>query len=373
MQQHRILAILALAALLSACGRESTTISETIATTDTEITTDTVSPTTTARETTASTQGTTTATTPRREIGMDIPKDIHYEYDEENGNKYALYNFIPIAIHSDAEEVAVQPLGKTIHFRDGNLFAGILQQEISQLPNCRVLSFDEGIQTVWLYDNFLNAPKLEILRFPTSMNSLLTNPKDNRIPESEELPAEVYVPYDPNRRGSDAYFSFTMREQYGSAASFENAQKSALCHGTFLTWQMLTRIEIAEGNTHYYDDNGVLYIKDGEDLRNDHILYHPDLTELPQNGMKCLPQSYQTSDGTYTVRDGTEAIFSGAVYHPKFVEQLILPDSLLYISPTAIIATPEHPLTVVCSRSSTAAVYVEKFGTQYHLTVEYTD
>lgn len=373
MKQHRILTILALAVLLSACGRESPTILETTVTADTAITTDTVSSTTTARETTASTQGTTTATTARREIGMDIPKDIHYEYDEENGNKYALYNFIPIAIHSDAEEVAVQPFNKTVHFRDGNLFAGILRQEISQLPNCRILSFDEGIQTVYLYDGFLNAPKLEILRFPASMDALSTNPQDNRIPESEELPTEVYIPYDPNRRVGDAYFSYTMKEQYGSAASFENAQKSALCHGTFLTWQMLTRIEIAEGNTDYYDDNGVLYIKDDEGLQNDHILYHPDLTELPKNGLKCLPQSYPTSDGTYTVRDGTEAIFSGAVYHPKFVERLLLPDSLLYISPTALIATAEHPLTVVCSRGSAAAAYVEKFGSQYHLTVEYTD
>jgi hypothetical protein len=79
------------------------------------------------------------------------------------------------------------------------------------------------------------------------------------------------------------------------------------------------------------------------------------------------------TDGTYAVPDDTQAMLSGAIYRPKHIERLIVPDSLLYISPTAIIATADHPLTVVCSRDSAAAAYVEKYGEMYHLTVEFTD
>ena len=66
-------------------------------------------------------------------------------------------------------------------------------------------------------------------------------------------------------------------------------------------------------------------------------------------------------------------MLSGAFYHPKHVSTLILPDSLVYLTPTAIIATAEHPIKIVCSRESAAAKYVESYGERYHLTVEYTN
>ena len=372
MKKIKLFSAVILAAMLCACGHESADIQETNITTA-EITTASAEMTTTAQTTAVTTAVTTVATTSKAMVGMDIPKDMRYEYDEEDGNKYAFYQFMPVAIHSNAERVTVKNVNDTIHFREGNLFGGILRSEVSQLPNCRVLTFEEGIEDINWCDQYVNAPSLEILRFPASMDSLILMRNSNFIPESEALPAEAYVPYDPNRRVDEPYFSYTLKDRYGSAAAFENAQKIDLCYGTFLTRETLTHIEIAEGNARYYDDNGVLYIKNDSGLQSEHIIYHPALTDLPKTGLICLPQSHPAVDGSYTVPDGTEAVLSGAVYHPKYIDTLILPDSLLYISPTAIIATAEHPLTVVCSHGSAAAAYVETFGEQYHLTVEYAD
>lgn len=372
MKKIKLFSAVILAALLCACGHESVDIREPNITT-TEITTTAAEMTTIEQTTAVTTAVTTAATTPQTVVGMDIPKDMRYEYDGEDGNKYAFYQFMPVAIHSNAEQVTVKNVNDTIHFREGNLFGGILRSEISQLPNCRMLIFDEGIEDINWCDQYVNAPNLEILHFPASMDSLILMRDSNFIPESEVLPAEAYIPYDPNRRVDEPYFSYTLKDRYGSATAFENAQKNDLCYGTFLTRETLTHIEIAEGNTRYYDDHGVLYIKNDSGLQSDQIIYHPALTELPKTGLICLPQSHPAADGSYTVPDGTEAVLSGAVYHPKYIDTLILPDSLLYISPTGIIATAEHPLTVVCSRGSAAAVYVETFGEQYHLTVEYAD
>ena len=200
MKKIKLFSAVILAAMLCACGHESADIQETNITTA-EITTAAAEMTTTtqtASVTTAVTAAATTvATTSKAMVGMDIPKDMRYEYDEEDGSKYAFYQFMPVAIHSNAERVTVKNVNDTIHFREGNLFGGILRSEVSQLPNCRVLTFEEGIEDINWCDQYVNAPSLEILRFPASMDSLILMRNSNFIPESEVLPAEAYVPYDP--------------------------------------------------------------------------------------------------------------------------------------------------------------------------------
>jgi hypothetical protein len=365
MKHFKSLVIIILTALLCSCGREAATVLETTVTADTTVTTDTTTAaTTTGRETKA-----TASTTKQPMVEMDVPKPIQYEYDEEDGTKYALYSFI-IAIHSDAEEVTVKPYSRGIHFRVGNLLSGILQSEVSQLPNCRVLNFAEGIENVNWCDSYVNAPNLEILRFPADTDNLYLERACNLIPESEAIWEEACIPYDPSLVGFDS--STPIGKSY-TAESFRNAQKLSLCYGSFVTRDTLTHIEIAEGNRAYYDRDGVLFTKTWWRDDDFHMPYAGVFTERPTAVMVCFPQSHPATDGTYAVPDDTQAMLSGAIYRPKHIERLIVPDSLLYISPTAIIATADHPLTVVCSRDSAAAAYVEKYGEMYHLTVEFTD
>lgn len=114
----------------------------------------------------------------------------------------------------------------------------------------------------------------------------------------------------------------------------------------------LQEFSVDEDNPIFDDADGILY-------QNHHLL--------------CIPQAYSTPDGTVTIRDGTIDLYKGAVTDCRNIRRLIVPDSVIDLQIDSITATVEHPLTVVCSRGSAAAEYVEWFGEMYHLTVEYTD
>lgn len=114
----------------------------------------------------------------------------------------------------------------------------------------------------------------------------------------------------------------------------------------------LQYIHVAQGNPLFESVDGILY-------QNNHLV--------------CIPQDYHATNGTVTVRDGTQDIHVGAIYNCRKVTRLVIPDSVIDLHIDSIIATAEHPLTIVCSRNSVAAEYVENFGSLYHLTAEYTD
>ena len=114
----------------------------------------------------------------------------------------------------------------------------------------------------------------------------------------------------------------------------------------------LQKIHVDENNPLFDSEDGILY-------QNNHLI--------------CIPQDYQSENGIVTIREGTVDLYMGAVVKCRNIKQLVIPDSVLDLNVRAIVATAEHPLTVVCSRGSAAAKDVEQFGAQYHLTVEYTD
>ena len=383
MKVFKILTVALLTALLCACATETegatteqttaltvaTTAVSTVPTDTTTAATTTTKATSTTKETSTAKETTTTKATTAK--GTDVPRDIRYEYDED-GSKYAIYEYVPIAIHSDAEKVTVRTFHDTVHFREGNLFGGIQRSEVSQLPNCRVMVFEEGIEDVNWCDLYVHAPKLEILRFPAGMDTLYLMRDSNFIPESEDIWQDACIPYDPSLTGLGSTTPIG-KGKFTNDKSFYNAQKLSLCYGNFITRDTLTHIEIAEGNPSYYDVDGVLFTKAGWRDYEFHLFYASVFTEHPTAVLVCFPQSHPTADGSYTVPDGTQAMLSGAFYHPKHVSTLILPDSLVYLTPTAIIATADHPIKIVCSRESAAAKYVESYGERYHLTVEYTN
>ena len=123
---------------------------------------------------------------------------------------------------------------------------------------------------------------------------------------------------------------------------------------------MLKTIDVCEENLHFESVDGLLYEKDSSQ-------------GIIKFRLKAVPQNYSTDDQIIVLPDNTNEIASGAVYRCRNIKKLAVPDSVIKIDNRAIIATAEHPLTVVCSRGSAAAAYVEEFGEQYHLTVEYTD
>ena len=92
-----------------------------------------------------------------------------------------------------------------------------------------------------------------------------------------------------------------------------------------------------------------------------------------RNQLVCVPQNHQTESGELVILESTHQLNRVSIYHCRNLQKVVIPDSVTTIKRRAIVATAEHPLTVVCSRGSAAAAYVEKYGKLYHLTVEYTD
>lgn len=252
----------------------------------------------------------------------------------------------------------------------GAMLYNYFETEELHFPLCRELIIGEGYTSMFWSADHIKVPNIKILQLPSTLTDPGLPEQSELVPFAEQALPQVLIPYDAEALGM---YGDMPLGKWETEESFNHLQWSAAVCGLYTEWETLMCIEVAEGNKALYDVNGVLYGNNNWDHEYVHMLYDPDLKEMPTVHMICLPRSYPSADGTYTVKDGTQYIHSGAIYCPKTVDRLVLPDSLLYLSPTAIIATAERPLTVVCSRGSVAAAYVEQFGTMYHLTAEYTD
>ena len=111
----------------------------------------------------------------------------------------------------------------------------------------------------------------------------------------------------------------------------------------------LQEIHVAENNPLYQSDNGILY-------QDDQLI--------------CIPQDYQTADGTVTIREGTTDLRDQSIYYCHNIKRLIVPDSVQNIHVFAI--SHSNQLTIVCSRNSVAAAYVKEMNNP-KLIAEYTD
>ena len=141
-----------------------------------------------------------------------------------------------------------------------------------------------------------------------------------------------------------------------------NRNGSTDFYNTFpLELYMLEEIHVESENEYLYAEDGVLY------------QIQPRFIYEEEQLLVVIPQNYSCEEQVVYIREGTGEIMNGAIYHCRNIQKILIPDSVVKIGDHAIIATAEHPLTVVCSRDSAAAAYVEKYGEMYHLTVEFTD
>ena len=183
----------------------------------------------------------------------------------------------------------------------------------SQIPNAKIFSVSEGIRSIRFDIGTSSLSNIEILEIPSTLESLTGN-------------------YD----NSEFRLAFPLE----------------------LTMLKAVHVEADEG--HYIDEDGVLYKIQHKIDEEDRLLI-------------VIPQNFSCEDQMVRLREDTVTIMNGAIYHCRNLKKVIIPDTVKKIEDHAIIATAEHPLTVVCSRNSVAAEYVERFGQMHHLTIEYTD
>lgn len=184
------------------------------------------------------------------------------------------------------------------------------------------ITFSEGIEGIDMSESTIYADNVEEIYLPSTLTALVG----------------ANLPLVPG---------------YNDFSIIDNAT-SMIMHNTFPSWEFpaLQQIHVAPNNPLFDDEDGILY-------QWQHLV--------------CIPQDYQVENSTVIIREGTADIRHKAIYQCRNIKRLIVPDSVVDLHYHAIIATAEHPLTVVCSRDSAAAAYVEEFGEQYHLTVEYAD
>ena len=189
-------------------------------------------------------------------------------------------------------------------------------QDHIDIPNATMLTIDEGFRNLIFCSTTNKLSAIEVLELPSTMDTI-SDGNSNR---------DFHETFSPELK-------------------------------------MLKEIHVAQGNEYFISENGILYqINPNYNLG---ITFKKRLTAIPQN--------YENDNQTVNISDGTDRIVFNAIYRCRNIQKVILPDSVVTIDDGAIIATAEHPLTVVCSRDSAAAAYVEEFGEQYHLTVEYID
>lgn len=238
------------------------------------------------------------------------------------------------------------------------------------LPNCTELTVEEGYTEIIWSDSKFDAPLVETVYLPATLTGLMTTLSSDITDISEQAVKMATVRYDAD---ATTLFGDMPMGTWLTSEDFERIQQEAANGGFFTTWRNLKAIHVAPNSKGLYDIAGVLYANANWKMEDLHLLYHPELQEMPTVRLMCVPQNHSAPDGIYSVTEGTQYIHSGGIFHPKNIHTLILPDSLLYLSPTAIIATAEQPLTVVCSPGSAAEKYVTLFGDMYHLMLQVTE
>lgn len=210
----------------------------------------------------------------------------------------------------------------------GKVLYVALSSGLMRFPNTQKVIFSEGIEGIDLCNqNNMQTDAVQDIYLPSTLSTLIGYERPTLLMPSVGVESRV-----------DLFLSTTPMIMNNTFPSVE--------------FPALQRIHVAQDNPLFDDEDGILYQK-----------HH----------LVCIPQDYPADGGTVTIREGTLDIHYRAVYQCRNVNRLVIPDSVVDLHYEAIIATAEHPLTIVCSRDSIAAEYVEKYGRSYHLTAEYTD
>jgi hypothetical protein len=248
-------------------------------------------------------------------------ENIIYHLDTMPDSREELYIHAITGFESDEEHITIKSVLDGYYSAwptTGKVHLLLLSDNIV-IPNAKTLTISNGFQYISFEEASEGLSCIEILELPNTVHYLKGN-----------------------------HHSKTVNDNFSGSFPLELG--------------MLKEIHVASDSEYFNSISGVLYeIKP----RNIHDSYMQRLAVIPQN--------YSTDSQTFCLANGTDEIATGAIYHCRNIQKVVIPDSVVKIGDHAIIATAEHPLTVVCSRGSAAAAYVAEFGEQYHLTVEYTD
>ena len=199
-------------------------------------------------------------------------------------------------------------------------------------PNLKTLTVNRGYEVLFFPKGESDLYRTEVLHLPNTYRISCYYGEGNNI-------YGKFTPYSSNR------YSYTAADlQTPFPVEFAALRE--------------IHVQNAEHGDHVWSTDGMLYT-----MRS--------LGSNSQSVLVCLPQNYQSEDGTVTLPERTAIIQTHAIYQCRNIDRLVIPAIVGKIDPEGIVATAECPLTVVCAKGSAADEYVQLYGEQFHLTAEY--